>query len=463
MSLTTRPRRRLGTTVARALAGSVAALLVTLASASEPPLTAEQKALNVASFDEVWTTVRDRNFDPTLGGIDWDAVKTELRPKVERADSMETARAAMTEMLGRIKQSHFGIIPGTVYADVEDAIPDSESDADGGTGDPGLSMRVIGGEPVVVAVEAGSPAESVGVKAGWILRSVEGKPVTDVLERLRSTKGDGIQFLTYGAFALERRTQGEIGHAKKFEFLGEKNAVESRAITMRPPSGTASTFGNLPTIYVTFQHKRMPLDGGGDCGYIAFSSFLNPGGLMPKITAAMESFADCKGVILDLRGNIGGLGAMAMGVSGHFFDERVTLGELVTREGTIKFVVNPRAEPFSGAVAVLVDECSVSTAEILAGGLKDLGRARVFGTRTAGQALPSMIVRLPNGDGFQFAFANYTSANGKPLEGDGVVPDEVAPPTREALLAGRDPAMEAAKAWFGKAAHPQETGTRSTQ
>ena len=62
--------------------------------------------------------------------------------------------------------------------------------------------------------------------------------------------------------------------------------------------------------------------------------------------------------------------------------------------------------------------------------------------------LPSFIEQLPNGDGFQCATANYISEGGKALEGIGVVPDEVAPPTRQLLLAGRDAALESALHWI---------------
>jgi carboxyl-terminal processing protease len=99
----------------------------------------------------------------------------------------------------------------------------------------------------------------------------------------------------------------------------------------------------------------------------------------------------------------------------------------------------------------LVDETSASTSEILAGGLKDLKRAHIFGTRTAAAALPSAIEMLPNGDGFQYAMANYVSQGGKPLEGIGVSPDVEAPLTREALLAGKDPALDAAVNWIQSA------------
>jgi carboxyl-terminal processing protease len=157
----------------------------------------------------------------------------------------------------------------------------------------------------------------------------------------------------------------------------------------------------------------------------------------------------CDGLILDLRGNPGGIGGMAMGMSGFLIDKPgQKLGTMYLRDTTLKFVVNPRVEVFEGPVAVLVDALSASTSEILAGGLKDLERARVFGTKTAAAALPSNFERLPNGDGFQYAVANYISEGGQPLEGLGVTPDQEVRLTRDALLAGRDSVLNAALAWI---------------
>ncbi|HEV2447373.1 MAG TPA: S41 family peptidase, partial [Candidatus Sulfopaludibacter sp.] len=159
----------------------------------------------------------------------------------------------------------------------------------------------------------------------------------------------------------------------------------------------------------------------------------------------------CAGFIIDVRGNPGGLGAMAMGMAGWFIDRPdQQLGTLYMRNTTLKFIVNPRAKTFAGPLAILVDGASASTSEILAEGLKDLGRARVFGTRTAAAALPSMFEKLPNGDGFQYAVANYISEGGQPLEGLGVTPDVETPLTRRVLLEGKDPALDAAIAWIQK-------------
>jgi carboxyl-terminal processing protease len=163
----------------------------------------------------------------------------------------------------------------------------------------------------------------------------------------------------------------------------------------------------------------------------------------------MKSFMDADGLIIDLRGNPGGIGEMAMGMAGWLVAEKNRrLGTLYMRDNELKIVVNPRATTYSGPVAILVDGLSTSCSEMFSGGLKDLGRAHIFGSRTGGAALPSIIEKLPNGDGFQYAFANYRSEGGEVLEGTGVSPHVEVVPTREALLEGRDLVLEAAVAWI---------------
>ena len=139
---------------------------------------------------------------------------------------------------------------------------------------------------------------------------------------------------------------------------------------------------------------------------------------------------------------------MAMGIAGWFVSEEdQRLGTMIGRNEKTEFEINPRLEPYTGKLAILVNGTSASTTEILAQGLKDLGRARIFGTRTAGAALPSDVIQLPDGDRFQYPEANYTSFKGRILEGNGVVPDVVVPPTIEALLTGHDGALESAMSW----------------
>ena len=184
--------------------------------------------------------------------------------------------------------------------------------------------------------------------------------------------------------------------------------------------------------------------------------------LAREFDLAMDSLRDSDGLVIDIRGNFGGVAGMAMGIGGHLVDSAVPVGSMITRTQTMKFTMNPRrvntanqrVEPYGGPVALVVDALSVSTSEIFAGGLQDLSRVRVFGEQTAGQALPAVAGRLPNGDILYHAIANFVGPSGRSMEGDGVIPDERVVPERSALLQGRDPAIDRAVNWASSAPRP---------
>ena len=96
----------------------LAFLFLSLAN-GEGVLSPAERQRNLESFEHVWKTVRDKHWDPKLNGLDWQAVHDEFRPQIEKADSMGKARDAMSEMLGRLKQSHLDIIPAEAFAQIE--------------------------------------------------------------------------------------------------------------------------------------------------------------------------------------------------------------------------------------------------------------------------------------------------------------------------------------------------------
>ena len=391
------------------------------------------------SFEKVWTIIRDKHWEKNPGGLDWQAVHEEFRPKVEQARNRDEARAAIREMLGRLHQTHFGIFPATVYDAVREELA--------GPGSPGIDLRILDGQPVVTQVDPGSAAEAAGVRPGWVVQSVNG---TDVGAAARQLAGDNsIPEITLTR-ALLARLSGPVGAKIRATFLNGSEKAVALDLTLAAPRGVEAVFGNLPPQHVWLEARKL-----GATGYIRFNMFLDVVRVMDGFGKAIADCAGCDGLIVDLRGNPGGLGAMAMGMAGYLLDKPgLRLGTMYTRDTPLNFVVNPRRPGFAGPVAVLLDANSASTSEIFAGGLKDLGRARVFGTRSAAAALPSTIELLPNGDGFQYAIANYISEGGQPLEGVGVPPDVEVKLTREALLAGRDPVIDAALEWI------KEEGTR---
>src|SRR5206468_10280581 len=122
----------------------------------------------------------------------------------------------------------------------------------------------------------------------------------------------------------------------------------------------------------------------------------------------------------------------------------------------LRFNANPRmvnadgqrVEPYAGPVAILVDGMTGSASECFAGGMQSLGRARVFGQTSMGQALPALFDKLPNGDGLIHAWGDFVTGTGVRIEGRGVSPDEPVDLTRPELLSGRDAPMDAALAWI---------------
>lgn len=420
---------------------AVAALLFTVlggvgCASSRPPGRTQDdlQAKNLASFDLVWTTVRDRHWDPTLGGVDWEAVRVELRPAVARARTVLETRKVLSAALARLGQSHFAIVPAEAYGDL--AGPER-----GEGGSAGLTARIVEGRPTVVGVLPGGAADRAGVRPGWIVRRVRGEDVSRSLSGLTGA----VPGRTLQALALQAILAGAVGDSVEMVFEDGGGSRARRRLVLARQDGTPAKIGWLPTQVLRVEARQ--LEGGA--AYVHFNLFLDPPTLMPVLESAIARARDGSGLVLDLRGNTGGIGLLAAGIGGWLVSERDReLGSMTLREGKLRFVIHPRAEVFTGPLAVLVDEVSVSTAEILAGGLQDLGRARIFGTRSAGAALPSAIERLPNGDGFQYALASYVRASGAPLEGRGVTPDVETPLTRAALLAGHDPALEAAEDWI---------------
>ncbi|MBN2446488.1 MAG: hypothetical protein JXO22_07180 [Phycisphaerae bacterium] len=426
----------------------------------EPTLTPEQRELNVASFDYMWTTIRDKHWDPTLGGLDWDAVRDELRPKVEQADKMSEARAAMRGLIARLGKSHFNLIPSEVYDDMQ-AEDDETADSDGDTeevakvadkpesgprkpGVTGMEVRAVDGVGLVTVVDEG-PAANAGVHPGWQIVAVDGRELAPILAAVAEQYSDSLYREFFQSRVIEGRLRGNAGDHITVTFVDGDNQKADVDLELEEPAGKLAGFGNMPRMHVRFESRLLD----GNIGYVRLNIFLDPARIMIAFQDAVKAYMGCDGIIIDLRGNPGGLGAMAMGMAGWFVDEpNLYLGTQSTRTMNLKFAISPRAETYAGPLAILVDGGSASTSEIMAGGMQDIGRARIFGTRTPGAALPSVFERLPNGDGFQYAFANYTSASGQVLEGHGVVPDVEVRPDRAVLLAGHDPVIDAAAEWI---------------
>jgi carboxyl-terminal processing protease len=423
---------------------AASALLLAVLFGSRAVSTETYKAAE--TFDAVWKIVKDGRFDPDFDVAKWDRVGADLRPKAIQAKTPGELRAVLADMLGRLGLSHFAVIPST---------PDNPGDYVNLSGQPGFDVRVIDRQLVVSSVDLDGGAASAGVHAGWIVQSIGGTPVSALLAGITDSTPARLAQLQAWRLAVPR-LRGPADTSAEVTFVDGAGATVTKSIERRQERGQPVTVGSLPTMFVRVSSSLKPTPGGGTAGLIGFNVWMTA--VDPPFQKAMDQFRSADGIVIDLRGNPGGLAAMIMGLAGHFFSERSTLGVMKTRESEMKFPANPRlvnaagdrVEPYKGPVAILVDGMTGSASECFSGGLQSLGRARVFGQTSMGQALPALFDRLPNGDVLIHAWGDFVTGTGVRIEGRGVVPDEPVALTRAELLAGRDAALEGALAWIDR-------------
>lgn len=400
----------------------------------------------LASFDVAWQTIDETYYDPSFRGVDWAAVKRELRPSVERAASPDAARDVIRQMLGRLGQSHFAVLPAAASADARP-----------GDATVPIDVRVDASRAIVITrVEPDSTASRAGVRAGDRLLAVDDERADQWVTRAKDVS-ERMRVLEIWRHAY-RALHGVSDSRARLQLRNPDGEVRTIEVARTAPPGNPVTLGNLPPLPVQTDIRAARTPGGKDVGVIVFNLW------MPLINVpvadGVERFRAAPGLVFDLRGNTGGLADMMRGIAGHVLDEPVVLGRMQTRAAALEFKVNPRRSrpdgrtvvPYAGPVAILVDELTGSTSECFAGALQDLGRARVFGRQTMGQALPAVTKSLPNGDTLMYVLGDFVTSKGRRLEGDGVLPDQVVPLDVRALAAGRDPVLDAALRWVDRQA-----------
>ena len=223
-------------------AGLALLVLAVCVVAASTGVAARRCRRRAETFDAAWRIVRDSHFDKTLNGVDWNARGAELRPKAAAARTVGELRAVLRDMLGRLGQSHFAIIPAT--ADSAADVPrDLERHA-------GFDVRLVGRDLLVTEVDADGAARLRGVQTGWKLQSIDGALVCDAARdrcRRRSSRGC-CRSKRGGSRTL--RLSGPSGSRANITFEDGSGAVVQLSVERRRETGQPVTVGNLPTMFV---------------------------------------------------------------------------------------------------------------------------------------------------------------------------------------------------------------------
>ncbi|HEX8116011.1 MAG TPA: S41 family peptidase, partial [Pyrinomonadaceae bacterium] len=385
--------------------------------------------------------------------------RLEFEPRVAAAHTDRELHTLLQQMLNRLGRSHFNIIPpeaipstdgedGPAGADGEDKVPGTEEPRRKGnprateqlTYGIGIDLRLVNGAALVTRVEPGSTAARAGLRTGHVLRSINGETLNEILRTLRLVAlYEPSARNQIPAEIIVGYVNGPPGTSVRLTYLDGRNRVRRAVVPRERLKGElVPLFQTLPAQFVEFESSRLR----GGVAYVRFNLFAAP--VLEKFCAALRSMRDAPGLVVDLRGNRGGLLGLVYGLGGMLETRPVSFGVMRTRAGWYDIGITPQKNGYRGQLVVLIDAETQSAAEMFAAGLQASGRAVVVGERSAGATLPSAAKELPTGAILQYAFADFVGGDGRVIEGAGVEPNLSVKLTRRQLLAGRDPQLEAA-------------------
>ncbi|MBI2498562.1 MAG: PDZ domain-containing protein [Opitutae bacterium] len=392
------------------------------------------------TFQLVWETVNESYYDATFGGVDWSAMREKYHKVLPQAEDKQALRKLLLAMLGELRRSHFAIQPRemAVFTPAERTR----------MGTVGLELAYVEDVVAVDSVKPGSVAARAGLQPGDVILQLDElkfDQLRSYLEKVQVSAPRRGMYLTSLAVA---RLRGAVGSTVWLQIRSPEGQERPVSLIIAANDGIWSEpMGDFPSIPI---ECTASCDAGG-LSYLRFNVFARP--VMKDIRALLHSVPADGGLVIDLRGNPGGITIMAPGISGWLSDHTFQLGTMHLRQGHIGFTVSPQEQAFLGPVALLIDCGSASTSEIMAAGLQAARRVRVFGETSPGAALPSLFKALPTGDLLQYAIADLQTPGGVLIEGRGVVPDEPVRRTLPDLAVGRDPVLAAAQRWLERERH----------
>ena len=254
-----------------------------------------------------------------------------------------------------------------------------------------MTTNTQNGHIVVLATMKGSPAETAGLKPGDEIIKVNDEDCT-----------------TKNSTEVSNKIKGEEGTTVKLEILRDNQTL-------------------------TFEVKREnikvnPVEGkvlSDNIGYIKFTSFDETTAEDFKATYQDLAKQNIKSLIIDLRNNGGGLVDQAVDIADYFLEkDKVVLYEVDKNQNEI-LEVSENDPIINMPVVILTNENTASASEILAGALKDYGKATIVGTTTYGKGVIQEILTFKDGSGLKITTKEYQTPNHNKINKIGIEPDEV--------------------------------------
>jgi carboxyl-terminal processing protease len=242
--------------------------------------------------------------------------------------------------------------------------------------------------------------------------------------------------------AVRRLMTGDLGSTLAFTFERADGTRFDTVLTRRKITSRASE-----------SHRVLP----SGFGYIRMGQWSLS--LASRVLEGLEELKGTPGLVIDLRGNPGGAVPAVNRVLERFFTKQTPIGRSTTRTGKpvslffgaweiikLNAVIEGRPDAYEKPVVILMSSGSASGSELFAGTMQAVERAKVVGQPSCGCLLGFLgYARIPGGGELAYSEVGFVMANGKRIEGEGVIPDHLVVPTLADVRQGRDRALEEAQ------------------
>lgn len=329
-------------------------------------------------FEKTWRVISKEYYEPTLNHQNWYRWKNRYQGKIKTVDD---AKVAIDTMIASLDEPYTRFMSKEDFADLTSSITSKIYGI-------GVNIYSNSGKTEIFNVMPGTPADFAQLKQGDIITAVDGKDiagmnVSEVANIVRGPENSVVELtiLRDGKKLIKKIKRKEI---------------------------------KIKTV------KSSILDN--HIGYIKIISFMS--GTTPnEFIEALNNTQDTDSLIIDLRGNTGGLLDNAVFIADRFINSG-TIVDIIYRNGYKKTIrAKDEGLALNKPIVVLVNGTSASASEILSGALKDAHKATLVGRKTFGKGLVQKVVPLPNQTGVNVTIARYLTPNGTDINKLGIKPD----------------------------------------
>lgn len=350
-------------------------------------------------FENVWSEIKNNYYDPSLNHQQWKHWKEHYHGKIK---TDEDVKVAVDTMLASLDDPYSRYMTKSEYSDQNTSINSKITGI-------GVNISTVSGKVQIINVIDGTPAQAANLQNGDIIVDIDGK----------DAKGLSIS-------EVANLVRGPENTSVKLTIMRDNDKLVKNVLRKE----------------IKIKSVKSSIDK--NIGYIQISSFI--ASTTPnEFLEALEKTKKTDGLIIDLRGNTGGLLPNAIFIANLFIPE----GKLVSIVGRNGYRYDIQAQNtdfgIEKPVIVLVDGASASASEILSGALQDYHKAKLVGTRTYGKGMVQKIIPMQNETGLNLTVAKYLTPSGTDINKKGIKPDVEVQFTAKDIKNQNDVQLSAAK------------------